>query len=101
MDCIQSRLFAPSSTRWRVVLVATAAFVAACGSDSAESTGSGAGGGGPGGGEVTGASGSGGGGGSTPPAVPRAVEVARTTTIPSCTVFVDAANRGQADGTAA
>src|SRR5262245_51226718 len=32
---------------------------------------------------------------------PRAVTVARTTAIPACTLFVDAANRGTADGTAA
>ena len=33
--------------------------------------------------------------------VPRAVEVARTTSIPACTLFVDVANDGAADGTAA
>ncbi len=38
----------------------------------------------------------------TPPGlVPRAVEIARTTSIPACTVYVDAANDGAADGTAA
>lgn len=40
-------------------------------------------------------------GGSSGGAVPRAVRVARATAIPACTVFVDAANSGAADGTAA
>ena len=35
------------------------------------------------------------------PAAPRAVKVARTTTIPACTVFVDGANAGTPDGSAA
>lgn len=35
------------------------------------------------------------------PAAPRAVRVARATSIPACTVFVDVANDGAADGTAA
>jgi hypothetical protein len=37
----------------------------------------------------------------TPGAAPHAVSVARTTSIPACTVFVDVANNGMADGTAA
>src|SRR5438067_13084315 len=34
-------------------------------------------------------------------AAPRAVQVARATSIPACVLFVDAANNGAADGTAA
>src|SRR5438067_2975704 len=39
--------------------------------------------------------------GGPPGAAPRAVKVARTTTLPTCTVHVDAANGGAADGSAA
>jgi hypothetical protein len=91
------------TTAWLWVVVALSAGLVAC-SDDADDGGAGpsgeAGQGGDAGGG-NGGGGDGGTGGSTPQldAVPRAVEVARATEIPACSVFVDAAaNAGEADG---
>lgn len=79
--------------------------VAGGGSTTGGGTGGGVtGGGGATGGGTTGGGMTGGGGGGIGPidgGVPRAVLVARTTTIPACTLYVDAANTGTADGTVA